>query len=206
MAAVEAAVVAHINAIKNLESKLDSRFNLSFNPFFVFICLFIVLPNFLFSYGENIKSIQADFEQITISHSSNIKYIGKFYAKSPGSIKWIYETPIQKEIYINNKKSVIYEPMLEQVYEENNNRNIDFFSILKDAKPSSEGKLKAVVENNEFILELKNNIPYKLSFQDEFSNTIEILFKNVKLNQKIDDKEFKFIAPSNVDIVKKVRD
>ena len=156
----------------------------------------------LYAFGENIKSIEAQFTQETISQDSTILYSGHLYAKTPSKAKWIYNAPTKKEIYINGKNTIVYEPLLEQATYGKSEQKIDFLSILKSAKKRSDGKYYAVFDGIEYQLSLnQDNTPKQITFKDEFENTIVINFKQVKINQFIDDKIFHFVPPKGIDLI-----
>ena len=185
----------------NLAKNFLQDFALRFCAF-----LFLVSPFFMlgvvFGFGEDIRTLKADFIQKTISQENTLEYSGTLLAKAPAKAKWAYEKPTKKEIYINGKKTTIYEPFLEQVSIGNAKNKIDFIQILREAKLQKDGKYHSVFEDTDYALTLQGQMPKKLEFSDEYDNVVEIIFERVRINEPIDDKEFHFVIPPNVDIIK----
>ncbi len=175
---------------------------------FRLICVtFVVLSCSLYGHSENqgienIQSIEAKFTQKTISQDNTLVYSGYFYAKAPSKAKWVYHTPTNKEIYINDESTIVYEPLLEQATLGKAKQKIDFFNILKSAKKKTDGKYYAVFDKIEYQLLLKQDgTPKQIVFQDEFENTIIIDFQQVKINHFVDDKIFDFVLPQGIDFI-----
>lgn len=155
---------------------------------------------FSYSLGEHITTLQASFTQYTKSQDNTLTYHGRLYVKSPARAKWIYEAPTQKEIYINDGKAVVYEPLLEQA--SMGHAKIDFLKILRQAAKQPDGTYATEFKNIRYTLFLEKDLPRKLAFVDEFDNVVEIVFSKVQINTPINDSEFVFIAPAGIDIIK----
>ncbi|MDU7692738.1 MAG: outer-membrane lipoprotein carrier protein LolA [Helicobacter sp.] len=95
-----------------------------------------------------IQSLSADFKQTTIQQDEKIIYSGKIYAKSPNHAKWIYTAPLQKEVFINDNRVIVYEPRLFQATYYQSDKNLDILQILRLAK-ESETQNSAVVQKEE---------------------------------------------------------
>ena len=167
-----------------------------------FFALHFVAFGVALGFGEDIRTLKADFVQKTLSQENTLIYSGTLLAKATAKAKWVYEKPTPKEIYINNKKTTIYEPFLEQVSIGNAKRKIDFLQILRQAKLQKDGKYHSVYEDIDYALTLQGGKPQKLEFSDGFDNTVEIVFERVRINEAIDDGEFDFVIPPNVDIIR----
>ena len=57
--------------------------------------------------------------------------------------------------------------------------------------------------NIQYILTLKNNLLENIQYKDELENQINITFKKVQQNHKIDNSIFKFTIPYDYDVIKK---
>ncbi|WP_081714871.1 LolA-like outer membrane lipoprotein chaperone [Helicobacter fennelliae] len=165
------------------------------------ILVFILSINLLYGFGENIKSIEADFTQQTKSQDSTLTYKGHFYAKSNSKAKWIYTAPTHKEIYINDTLTIVYEPLLEQATIGKSRNNIDFLHILQQAKQIDKQTYNTTFENTTYTLTTKDNLPYTLEFHDEFDNQITITFSHIQINQTMQDEIFTFVPPPHIDII-----
>ena len=105
-------------------------------------------------------------------------YKGKILGKSPNKVKWDYQMPFKKEIYMNDNKVIIYEPSLEQVSHSTLRTNSDFISIIKSAKKQE-----------------------RINFVDSMGAKSTLKLSNVKLNTIINDKVFDFVTPEGVEVV-----
>lgn len=84
-----------------------------------------------------VQSFSANFEQRVHSadnKGSTLKYTGTLKALAPTSVLWKYETPIPKEIYIDNGTMIIFEPKLQQAIFTQLQENMDLLSLLKKQK------------------------------------------------------------------------
>ncbi len=158
---------------------------------------------------KNLKSLKADFEQIIITEDgAQASYFGTLEAKAPNKAKWIYEPPMQKEVYVNEGKISVYEPPLKQVYISTLSTQSDVFEILESAKPEldSEGKPtgRYTTTLNETLYTLifdDKGLLQEISYQDSLQQTTRIVFSGHILNPKIDDGVFVFTPPRGVDVI-----
>ena len=188
-----------MRVLKNYKHRQAKGFLQKFLGFFA---LHFVAFGVALGFGEDIRTLKADFTQKTLSQENTLIYSGTLLAKAPAKAKWVYEKPTPKEIYINGKKTTIYEPFLEQVSIGSAKRKIDFLQILRQAKLQKDGKYHSVYEDIDYALTLQGDKPQKLEFSDEFDNAVEIVFERVRINEAIDDREFDFVIPPNVDIIR----
>jgi outer membrane lipoprotein carrier protein len=141
-----------------------------------------------------INTYKADFTQsITNLQNKTIKYTGKIYLKQPYSMLWQYKTPIQKDVYMKNKKIIIDEPQLEQAIYTTLTNEINLINLLNNPK----------LINKKYKLTFKDKILQTIQYKDEMENKITITFSNTQINQQIPDQLFQFIAPLDYDIVRK---
>ncbi|WP_407934410.1 LolA-like outer membrane lipoprotein chaperone, partial [Helicobacter typhlonius] len=156
-----------------------------------------------FAWGENIQSMEADFEQLIENEGGiDMFYKGKIFGKSPNKAKWEYQMPLKKEIYMNNGEVMIYEPALEQVSYSRLRTKSDFISIMKSAIKQADGSYRTSVDNVEYTLYVdKNDKPKSISFVDSMGSKSVLKFSNVKLNGTLNDKLFVFKVPEGVEVV-----
>lgn len=166
--------------------------------FFIFISLSILL----FAWGENIKTIQADFIQTTYQQNEKLTYSGKLFAKNPNLAKWIYEIPLKKEIYLNANEVIIYEPLLDQATFSKIDKKTDFFTIITSATLGKDGNYHTQIDSIDYTLVLKDNKPYQIIYKDELDNKIEITLQEVELNPSLKEDIFIFFPNPNIDIIK----
>ena len=172
--------------------------------FYRYILIILISYNLFSNNITNIKSFEANFQQIIINNSNNnIVYKGKIYIKYPNFILWKYNKPIIKNIYINKNILFIDEPILEQVIITNINEDIDIIKLLKKSKKISPNIYKSSLGNIHFQIFIKKNQIKSIQYKDEIDNNISIIFTNIIQNHIINDEIFKFHIPSNYDIIRK---
>ncbi|TLD87426.1 outer membrane lipoprotein chaperone LolA [Helicobacter sp. MIT 03-1614] len=168
-----------------------------------YVLVFTSLCMTLFAWGENLQSIEADFEQIAVNEDGvPTRYEGHIIGKMPSKVKWDYKAPLQKEIYMNKNEVIMYEPRLEQVSHSRLKDKADFLSILKSAKKHNDGTYHTKVDGIEYVLFIdKAQKPERIEFVDSMGVKTTLKLKNVKLNGVISDKKFVFVPPQGVEIV-----
>jgi len=170
----------------------------------IIVFLFISHIALLASDFKNLKTFEASFVQtITNSSGNEAKYKGSIYIKEPNKIKWQYKDPIKKSVYMKKYTVTIIEPELEQVIITKLDKEINILNLLKNSKKISNNIYTSDFNNIQYRLTLKNKKLQQISYQDELENNVVISFKNVKQNQKINNKIFKFTIPLEFDVIKK---
>ena len=158
---------------------------------------------------KNLKSLNADFEQIIITEDgAEASYFGTLEAKAPNKAKWVYDPPMQKEVYVNEGRISVYEPPLKQVHISTLENQSNVFEILDKATPELDSASKPT---GRYIATLGDTL-YTLSFDDKgllseiryadsLQQTTRIVFSNHELNPKLADSLFVFEAPQGVDVI-----
>lgn len=148
---------------------------------------------------KNITSISADFTQEIKGDEGAIRYSGHLVARADSKAHWRYEVPMKKEIFVNGKSVMIYEPEFAQVII-SDKMNIDFMKILNSVRKNGD-EWQSVVNNQTFRIVLKGDKPHKIFYKDELDNDIVITLENVALNAKISNDEFNFKRPQGVEVI-----
>ena len=148
---------------------------------------------------KNITSIKADFTQEILGDEGGIKYSGHLVARADSKAYWRYDTPIIKEIFVEGKSVMIYEPEFSQVII-SDKMDIDFMKILNSVRKNGD-EWQSVVNNQTFRIVLKGDKPHKILYKDELDNDIIITLENVALNAKIDDEMFHFKRPQGIEVI-----
>ncbi len=165
--------------------------------------VFLLLSTQIFASISNITTFEADFTQVVIDDKKKeLRYNGHLLASKPQNAKWTYTTPIEKTIYINRFQATVVEPEIEQVIERKISSNFDFFKIIKKAKKIDTNLYLAKYNDTSFTLEVKNDTLISISYLDQFENSVKIVFKNQRQNQKIDKSLFIPKYPLDFDIIK----
>ena len=103
-----------------------------FGVLFALICANLMgFANLAAQSLQNITSISADFTQEIKSDENEgaIKYSGSLVARADSKAYWRYESPMKKEIFVDKKRIMIYEPEFEQVIV-SDKVDLDFVAIL----------------------------------------------------------------------------
>ncbi len=151
---------------------------------------------------SHLESFSANFKQVLKSEKPLV-YHGVLKAKAPNWALWVYEKPLKKEIYMNDKEVVIYEPNLFQATITPLKDKTDFFTILKRLKKQDDGSFKTMINKTTYRLVFKDGKPFSLEFKDEMNNLVTITFSQVEINPKIPTEIFVFKPKDeNIDIVR----
>ncbi|BCZ17986.1 Outer-membrane lipoprotein carrier protein LolA [Helicobacter sp. NHP19-003] len=169
------------------------------------VYLFVFCFQFLVSAPLQFVSLSAHFKQVVLGTAPspiNPTYEGQILAKTPFFAKWSYTKPSPKEVYMQDKQVIIYEPRLLQATYTKLNKALDFFAILKRAKLQKDGRYKAKINHTTYYLTLKDGLPYKLNYADKMQSQVEITFSKVQTNIPLAPSLFQFTPPAGIEIIK----
>ncbi|MGL2596177.1 LolA-like outer membrane lipoprotein chaperone [Helicobacter pylori] len=151
---------------------------------------------------QNLQSFSAHFKQV-LKNEKPLVYYGILKAKAPNWALWVYEKPLKKEIYMNDKEVVVYEPNLFQATITPLKDKTDFFTILKQLKKQTDGSFQTTINKTTYRLVFKDGKPFSLEFKDEMNNLVTITFSQAEINPKIPNEIFVFNPKDeNIDIVR----
>lgn len=151
---------------------------------------------------QHLQSFSAHFKQVLKSEKPLV-YYGVLKAKAPNWALWVYEKPLKKEIYMNDKEVVVYEPNLFQATITPLKDKTDFFTILKHLKKQDDGSFQTTINKTTYRLIFKDGKPFSLEFKDEMNNLVTITFSQAEINPKIPNEIFVFKPKDeNIDIVR----
>lgn len=153
---------------------------------------------------KNLDSFFGNFKQtITSDSKSVIEYSGKVFIKKSGKILWQYETPIKKNVYIDDNVAIVDEPELEQAIFTKLDNEINIIKLLNEAKKVDNENYVSTVNGIKYSIRAINDKISKITYKDELDNLVAINFLNIVQNGEISDEIFKFIIPSNYDVIRK---
>ncbi len=153
---------------------------------------------------KNLDSFFGNFNQkITSDSKSVIEYSGKVFIKKSGKILWKYDTPIKKNVYIDNNMAIVDEPELEQAIFTKLDNEINIIKLLNEAKKIDNENYVSTINSIKYSIKISENKISKITYKDELDNLVNINFSNIVQNGEISDEIFKFVVPSNYDIIKK---
>ncbi|GAA7708467.1 LolA-like outer membrane lipoprotein chaperone [Helicobacter pylori] len=151
---------------------------------------------------QHLQSFSANFKQV-LKNEKPLVYYGVLKAKAPNWALWVYEKPLKKEIYMNDKEVVIYEPNLFQATITPLKEKTDFFTILKHLKKQDDGSFKTTINKTTYRLVFKDGKPFSLEFKDGMNNLVTITFSQAEINPTIANEIFIFKPKDeNIDIVR----
>ncbi len=155
---------------------------------------------------RDLDSFKASFVQVITSNSQNkIEYKGEVFIKKSGKILWKYKTPVVKNVYINNDFAIVDEPELEQAIYTQLESEINIIKLLNGSKKVNENSYTTNIDDVDYLIKTSkddNKISY-IKYKDKLENDVEIKFTNVAQNGEIQDEIFKFVVPSNYDVIRK---
>jgi len=153
---------------------------------------------------RDLDSFKASFSQLITSSSQNtIEYKGEVFIKKSGKILWQYETPIKKNVYIDDNVAIVDEPELEQAIFTKLDNEINIIKLLNEAKKVDNENYVSTVNGIKYSIRAINDKISKITYKDELDNLVAINFLNIVQNGEISDEIFKFIIPSNYDVIRK---
>ena len=169
---------------------------------FMLFCVSSIASNDI----RDLDSFKASFVQVITSNSQNkIEYKGEVFIKKSGKILWKYKTPVVKNVYINNDFAIVDEPELEQAIYTQLESEINIIKLLNGSKKVNENSYTTNIDDVDYLIKTSkddNKISY-IKYKDKLENDVEIKFTNVAQNGEIQDEIFKFVIPSNYDVIRK---
>ena len=169
---------------------------------FMLFCVSSIASNDI----RDLDSFKASFVQVITSNSQNkIEYKGEVFIKKSGKILWKYKTPVVKNVYINNDFAIVDEPELEQAIYTQLQSEINIIKLLNGSKKVNENSYTTNIDDVDYLIKTSkddNKISY-IKYKDKLENDVEIKFTNVAQNGEIQDEIFKFVVPSNYDVIRK---
>ncbi len=170
---------------------------------------------------ENIKDISGNF--IQKSYIKDLKrtdtFKGRFFIKRPMKMKWEYKGDNAQEVFISNDRIFVYQIREKQAFSSKFDR--ETYGQAPIALLSGFGKIKeefSVTDKaGKLILKPRKPMGGILSIEitpsegefpigsftiyDSYSNKIEMLLKDVKINTGLEDKLFEPLIPEGVNIL-----
>lgn len=198
--------------------------------FFTFCVLPLTISHAASSVEDEITGIQKPYEDIKDIGGSFVQksYIrdlkrtdtfgGQFYIKRPMKMKWEYKGENAQEVFINGDEIIIYQKKDKQAFKGKFNR--DTYGQAPIALLSGFGKIReeftASEKNGKIVLKPRKPMGDILSIEiepshgefpiksftinDSYSNRIEMILNDVKINMGLEDKLFRPSLPKDVKV------
>lgn len=169
------------------------------------------------------QTITARFSQLTLDGSGTQlqETAGELSLKRPGLFNWHTDEPMEQLLVSNGEKVWLYDPDLEQVTIQTLDQRLTHTPALLLSGDVSQIRENFAITHTEggnvvdFILKPKSKDSLfdslRLSFRNKVLNDMQlidsigqrtnILFLNVKMNEKLDDSLFTFEIPPGADVI-----
>ena len=126
---------------------------------------------------RNLETFKASFTQIITSSTQNvIEYEGEVFIKKSGKIFWKYESPVVKNVYINNDSAVVIEPELEQAIFTQLESEINIIKLLNNSKKVSENLYTTNIDDVDYSIKTVNDKINQITYKDKLENSVDIKF------------------------------
>ena len=169
------------------------------------VLIFFILSTYINANTlKDLKTFQANFTQVITNPSGKeIYYSGEINIKEPNSIKWKYEKPFEKLVFIKKYTVTIIEPELEQAIVTRLDKEINILTLIKTAKKIQANKYLSNFNNIDYYLYFDQELLTRITYEDELENKVVISFTKVQQNISIENSIFKFYIPVEYDLIKK---
>ena len=171
---------------------------------------------------KNLDNLTANFKQTQLDDEKNIlqQSSGHLAIQRPGKFSWIYTTPFEQQIIGDGRELWIYDVDLDQVTVKPMDQALatsPIMILMKQTDVSGEFTVNEVgqrkylywvelvpksgdLEYTHVYIGLENNDVKAMELRDQFGQSTQIVFENLRLNVIHDPKTFKFVPPEGVDV------
>jgi outer membrane lipoprotein carrier protein len=171
---------------------------------------------------KNMDNLSAEFKQTLLDEDKNIvqQSSGTLALQRPGKFAWIYTEPFEQRIIADGSELWVYDVELDQVTVKPMDESISNAPIMILMKESDVTQQFNVIEVGQrkflFWVELEpqaKDLEYQRIFiglddgnvramelQDQFGQSTQIVFDNLRVGVVHDPATFKFVPPEGVDV------
>lgn len=171
---------------------------------------------------KNLDNLTADFKQTQLDDEKQVvqQSSGKLAIQRPGKFSWIYTSPYEQQIVADGKELWIYDVDLSQVTVKPMSSGMASAPIMILMKQNDIGDEFTVsevgqrkflywiellpkdsdLEYSHVYIGLEDNKVKAMELRDNFGQSTQIVFENLRLNVVHDPKVFKFTPPQGVDV------
>ncbi len=171
---------------------------------------------------ENMDNLSAEFKQTLRDEDKNVvqQSRGTLKLQRPGKFAWVYTDPFEQQIVADGSELWIYDVELDQVTVKPMDQGISNAPIMILMKQADVGEQFNIVEVGQrkylYWIELEpqaRDIEYTRIFigledgnlramelQDQFGQSTQIVFENLRLGVVHNPATFKFVPPPGVDV------
>jgi outer membrane lipoprotein carrier protein len=175
------------------------------------------------TFYEKTQSVRANFHQtVTDKQGRKVQDVqGTMQLKRPDKFRWDYKKPYEQQIISDGKQVWLYDIELAQVTVRDTTKALgsspaallaggkaieDSFVLKNTESKDGLNWVSAQPKDKEsgfekILLGFKDSQIQEMSLVDSFGHHTKIVFSNVDVNPKLDEKSFLFKAPKGVDVV-----
>lgn len=168
------------------------------------------------------KTMSADFSQTLRTHDGEVlqETSGKFYLDRPGKFRWNYVEPYEQEIVSDGENVWIYDVELQQVTVQKRSASFsntpmalmegrlnlaEVYTVSELDHRDGIYRLKLTSKNSdtdfsEIVVGVDKTGLRFMQMHDQFEQTTDIVFENLKTNASLAKELFKFIPPEGADV------
>jgi outer membrane lipoprotein carrier protein len=170
----------------------------------------------------NLDNLTADFKQTVLDDDKKIvqQSSGRVAIQRPGKFSWIYTTPYEQQIIADGKELWIYDVDLDQVTVKpmaTGLASAPIMILMRKNKLGAEFKISEVgqrkflywvelepkskdMDYTNVFIGLEDGAVKAMELRDNFGQSTQIVFENLRLNVVHNPKVFKFVPPAGVDV------
>jgi len=171
---------------------------------------------------KNMDNLSAEFKQTLRDEDKNIVHQshGTLALQRPGKFSWIYTDPFEQHIVADGSELWIYDVELEQVTVKPMDEglsNAPIMILMKEADVSQQFTISEVgqrkflywvelkpnasdLEYNTIYIGLEDDSVKAMELQDQFGQSTQIVFENLRVGVVHNPATFKFVPPPGVDV------
>lgn len=189
------------------------------------ICSFSVTADELTEYFNDLKTLEAKFEQSVLNNTAEAspeqQSSGELIVKSPNQFYLEYTKPYKQVYVADGKKLISYDEDLEQVVIKEQGDLLVNTPAMLLGNPGDLAKLYTVIRTGEdggaiwfellpkktdanfqsVSLAFSNKQLKSMEMRDNFGQTTRLIFTQVKKNVRVKKDQFHFTPPEGVDVI-----
>lgn len=168
------------------------------------------------------KTMSADFSQTLRTNEGEVlqQTSGRFYLSRPGKFRWNYAEPYEQEIVSDGENIWIYDVELQQVTVQKQSSTLSNtpMALMEGKLKLAEAYAVSELDHRDGIFRLKLSSKSRdadfaeliigvdesgmrfMQLRDQFEQTTDIVFDNLKSNIELASELFEFIPPEGVDV------
>lgn len=171
---------------------------------------------------KSLDSLQADFKQTVLDDEKNVvqQSSGKVSIQRPGKFAWIYQHPYEQQIIADGKELWVYDVDLDQVTVKPMQVSLataPIMVLMQQQPVETQFEIREIgqrkylywvelvpkkkdMEFTRVFIGLEDEIVKAMELRDNFGQSTQIVFENLRNNVIFNPDTFVFIPPPGVDV------